>query len=183
GADDTNELPRWMHGLVLGQRALIQLRAGDPPAAMKDFDGAARLLTEHHPEDLCKVLLNRGVLALQQRHPERAGDDFTRCAAIANRHGLAILAAKAAYNLGYLAMLAGDLPRALREMDAATPMLNALSPAMLGVYHTDHAQVMLGAGLLREADEDLDVAVTLFRQTGDRHNQADAELARAHVAL
>src|SRR5204863_8457809 len=77
GADDTNELPRWMHGLVLGQRALIQLRAGDPPAAMKDFDGAARLLTEHHPEDLCKVLLNRGVLALQQRHPERAGDDFT----------------------------------------------------------------------------------------------------------
>src|SRR5205814_1793634 len=50
GADDTNELPRWMHGLVLGQRALIQLRAGDPPAAMKDFDGAARLLTEHHPE-------------------------------------------------------------------------------------------------------------------------------------
>src|SRR5205814_8390081 len=60
---------------------------------------------------------------------------------------------------------------------------NALSPAMLGVYHTDHAQVMLGAGLLREADEDLDVAVTLFRQTGDRHNQADAELARAHVAL
>jgi hypothetical protein len=47
----------------------------------------------------------------------------------------------------------------------------------------DRAQVLIAAGLFREADEDLAGAAELFRSDGMRQDQAEAELARAQVAL
>jgi hypothetical protein len=132
---------------------------------------------------VCRALLNRGILRLRPGTVGRARADFARCADIAARHGLELLAAKATHNLGYLSLLAGDLPRALREMDAVAPTLGRQSPVAAAVYHTDRAQVLLAAGLFGEAEEDLCRAADLFRTARVRQDEAEAELARAQVAL
>lgn len=182
-ADATPDIPRRVRGLIASQRALLYLRAGQSPNALAAFDETLRLLDESVPQDLCRAFLNRGYLHLQQRALAKARADFGACVDIATRHGLEVLAAKASHNLGYLSLLAGDLPRALREMDVVAPALGALSGPMAAVYYVDRAQVLLAAGLFHEADEDLSQAVALFRKSHIRQDQAEAELARAQVAL
>jgi tetratricopeptide (TPR) repeat protein len=182
-ADAVPDLPPRLRGLVASQRGLLYMRAGQAADALAGLDAALGLLDESVPVDLCRALLNRGNVHLRRRTIAAARADFSACVDIATRHGLELLAAKASHNLGYLSMLAGDLPRALRQMDAVAPALGGLSPPMAAVYYVDRAQVLLTAGLLREADEDLGRAGELFRAAGLRQDRAEAELARAQVAL
>jgi hypothetical protein len=182
-ADAVPGLPRWLRGLVAGQRALLYLRAAWLDEAMANFDTALRLLDDSRPEDVCRVLLNRSTAGMSLGRIAGVKDDLTRCAALARAAGLDLLAAKASHNLAYLLLLEGDLPRAMREMDAVAPVLVAESPASAAVYYVDRAQVMLAAGLFGEADEDLARAAALAAAARHSHNQAEAELVRARVAL
>jgi hypothetical protein len=182
-ADAVPGLPPRIRGLVASQRGLLHMRAGAVTPALAGFDAALRLLDEAEPQDVCRALLNRGILRLQPATVAQARADFGRCADIASRHGLPLLAAKATHNLGYLSLLAGDLPRALREMDAVAPTLGEQSPASAAVYHTDRAQALLAAGLFGEAEEDLCRAAELFRAARIRQDEGEAVLARAQVAL
>ncbi|GAA2514449.1 CHAT domain-containing protein [Pilimelia columellifera] len=182
-ADATPSLPDRLRGLVASQRGLLHMRAGALGPALDGYDAALRLLDESEPQDICRALLNRGMLRLKPGSLARARADFARCVDIANRHGLDLIAAKASHNLGYLSLLAGDLPRALREMDTVAPTLGEQSPASAAVYHVDRAQVLLTAGLFTEADDDLAQADELFRRAHSRQDQAEAELARAQLAL
>ncbi|MEJ3750781.1 CHAT domain-containing protein [Actinomycetes bacterium KLBMP 9797] len=182
-ADAVPELPPQLRGVVAGQRGLLCLRAGRSADALVAFDAALRLLDEAAPEELCRALLNRGMLRMRGGALRAARADFARCVDTARAHGLEILAAKAAHNLGYLSLLSGELPRALRDMDAVRSALSSQSEIYAAIYHVDRAQVLLAAGLWREADEDLGHAVELFRSAGARQDQAEAELARAQVAL
>jgi tetratricopeptide (TPR) repeat protein len=188
-ADRVSGLPDRIRGLVASQRGLVYMRAGHVTDALINFGAALKLLSEGEPEDVCRVLLNRGVVHMQQGTLASARADFTLCVATAERDGiemteaLELLAAKASHNLGYLSLLAGDLPRALREIDAVGHVLDHQSAMFSGVYHTDRAQVLLAAGLFREADDDLRRAAELLQKAGVRQGQAEAELARAQVAL
>lgn len=182
-ADAVPGLPGWLRGLVAGQRALLHLRAARPGEAMANFDAALRLLGDSHPEDVCRVLLNRSTAGLSLGRIAGVKDDLTRCAALARASGLDVMAAKASHNLAYLLLLEGDLPRAMREMDAVAPVLSTESPASAAVYYADRAQVMLAAGLFGEADEDLARAATLSAAGRHVQEEAEAELARARVAL
>jgi len=178
-------LPDRIRGLVASQRGLVHQRAGAVTASLEAFDEALRLLGDGpaDAEDRGRALLNRGIVHLQRGARAAARADFTACRDLADRSGLALLAAKAAHNLGYLSYLAGHLPRALQEMDAVAPQLGALSPMFAAVYHGDRAQVLLAAGLFTEADEDLQRAGDLLRAAGVRQELAEVELARARVAL
>jgi hypothetical protein len=182
-ADAVPGLPRWLRGLVAGQRALLYLRAAWRGEAMASFDAALRLLDGARPEDVCRVLLNRSTAGMSLGRIAGVKDDLIRCAALARASGLEVMAAKASHNLAYLHLLEGDLPRAMREMDAVAPMLGGESPASAAVYYVDRAQVMLAAGLFGEADEDLARAAALSAAARHAHDQAEAELARARVAL
>ncbi|ASW55541.1 CHAT domain-containing protein [Plantactinospora sp. KBS50] len=182
-AEAVPRLPRRLRGLAASQRGLLYMRAGQVDEAVEGFSAALRLLDGSAPHDVCRALLNRGILAMQHGGYAAAKADFARCAGLARRNGLDLLGAKAAHNLGYLALLSGDLPRALREMDAVAPSLTGQSPVYAAVYHIDRAQALLAAGLSREADEDLARAVELFRAARVRQDQAEAELARAQVAM
>jgi hypothetical protein len=186
-ADAVPRLPARLRGLVASQRGLLHMRAGAPAPALAGFDAALRLLDRAgagaQPQDVCRALLNRGILRLRPATLSRARADFARCAEIAGRHGLDLLAAKASHNLGCLSLLAGDLPRALREMDAVAPGLYGQSPASAAVHHADRARVLLAAGLFGEADEDLRRAAGLFRAARVPRDEAEAELARAEVAV
>ena len=182
-ADAVPGLPGWLRGLVAGQRALLYLRAARPGEAMANFDAALRLLGDSRPEDVCRVLLNRGTAGLSLGRIAGVKDDLTRCAELARASGLDVMAAKASHNLAYLLLLEGDLPRAMREMDAVAPVFVAESAAAAAVCYADRAQVMLAAGLFGEADEDLARAAALSAAGRHVQEEAEAELARARVAL
>ncbi|GFJ89445.1 CHAT domain-containing protein [Phytohabitans rumicis] len=169
--------------MIAAQRGLLYMRARRPAEALAALDAAVRLLDESEPEYICRPLLNRGIMHMQRGALAAARADFSRCTDIAGRHGLDMLAAKASHNLGYLSLLSGALPRALREMDTVRATLSDQSPIHAAIYHIDRAQVLLAAGLWREADEDLALAVDLFRGAKAPQDQAEAELARAQVAL
>jgi hypothetical protein len=186
-ADAVPALPARLRGLVASQRGLLHMRAGAVGPALAGFDAALRLLDRAgggaEPQDVCRALLNRGILRLRPATLSRARADFARCVVIAGRHSLDLLAAKASHNLGCLSLLAGDLPGALREMDAVAPGLYGQSPAAAAVHHADRARVLLAAGLFGEADEDLRRAADLFRAARVPRDEAEAELARAEVAV
>ncbi|HEY6794105.1 MAG TPA: CHAT domain-containing protein [Kineosporiaceae bacterium] len=176
-------LPERLQGLLAGQRGLLYQRAGMAAQSLAALDAAARLLGEDDPEERARVLLNRGILHLDRGARSPAAADFTACRGLARRHHLDLMAAKAAHNLGYVCFLTGDLPRALREMDAVAPQLGHQSPMFAAVYYSDRALVLHAAGLFHEADEDLEKAADLFRAAGVGLERATAELTRARVAL
>ncbi len=76
--------------------------------------------------------------------------------------GQSLLAATAHHNLGYLAMLQRDLPRAISEFeDAEAGYVAAGANGYLPQVHTDHAQVLADAALFDDADA--------LDQPGSRH--------------
>ncbi|MFD0748222.1 hypothetical protein ACFQ1L_45450 [Phytohabitans flavus] len=182
-ADEVPDLPPRLRGMVAAQRGLLFMRAGRSADALSALDAAVGLLDESVAEDICRPLLTRGILQMQRGVLTAARADFRRCVEIAGRHGLDMLAAKASHNLGYLSLLSGALPQALRDMDAVWATLAGQSPTYAAVCHIDRAQVLLAAGLWREADDDLAHAVDLFAGAKAPQDQAEAELTRAQVAL
>ncbi|WP_341359360.1 CHAT domain-containing protein [Georgenia sp. M64] len=169
-------------GLWHGQRGLLLLRAGRLAEAAVDLDHAAELIGPGSPVDLARVLLNRGVLAMGAADLERAEADFGRCLAVAEGARLHVHAAKAGANLAYLAHLRGDVPRALRLLDGATPALAAESPVLGAVAALDRARALAAAGLLTESAAALDAAIPVLGRARLVQDQAEAELTAAEVA-
>lgn len=176
-----------LRGLVLSQRGLLRLRAGRVIEALRDLDAAVPLQPAGSA-DLAVSLLNRGWLHLAIGNLQLARRDMEECARLAAPADRAVLSARVRHNLGYLAFLAGDLPTALAEMDAAHARSVALTPSGRApdpdpVYHLDRARVLFVAGLLAEADADLVEAAAGFVQLGSLQDRAECELSRAQVAL
>lgn len=179
GADDADDALR---GLAHSQRALVHLRTGRLADALADFEVAVPLVAGD-PRGLAVALLNRGTVHLAVGDVPAARADLTRCATHAAAHGLRSHEAKARHNLGYALMLAGDLPAAMAQMDAATREVVAAGGGLDGVGHLDRARLLHAAGLLAEADAELEQAIGAFAATGSRQDQAECELARARIAL
>ena len=171
-----------LQGLVHGQHGLILTRQGRLAEASEQLSVAVILLADN-PAELCRALLNRSTLYLNHVKLRQAGVDATRCAEIAERHGLEVRFAKALDNLGYLEMLRGDLPAALRLLDEAHRRLVELGTAHSAVVAVDRARVLRNAGLAREADVELAEAIGQLRKHRLNQDLAEAELARAEVAL
>lgn len=177
-ADPDHELG----GLVLSQRGLLHLRSGRFDRALADLDSAVAMWKQDDL-GLVRLLLNRGMLHLRSGQLTAAREDLRRCARIATALGLEMHAARAQHNLGYLQWLAGDLPVALAEMDAAQAKQSEGGPGGDAVYRLDRARVLFSAGLLDEADADLALAAANFAAVGSRQDRAECELSRAEIAL
>jgi tetratricopeptide (TPR) repeat protein len=161
------------------QRGSILVRRGSMDEALSHLDSAVALLDG---SDQCVTLLNRSALHLYRGDLAAADADLRQCVATAALHGLGVLYAKARFNLGHLAYRRGDLPAALRDIDAALhdPLLtSALHAIALG----GRAEALRAAGLTREADADLAEAVVIFRRERLTHDLGEALLARTQVAL
>jgi tetratricopeptide (TPR) repeat protein len=176
-------LPASLLGLLACQRALLLMRSGDWSGALSSYQKALPLLGDDDPMELARAALNRGVVHLRLGDLARAREDCERCIQIAGAHGLTVLRAHAMHNLGYLDMLAGDLPLALRRMDDVRPVFEELSAESKAVVDADRAEVMTRAGLFSSADTSLGAAARAFGSRGLRQSQAEAELARAQLAL
>ena len=171
---------------IHGQRGLLAMRAGEQQAAAAHLDDGVALVEHAEARDACILLLNRGSLHLDQGHLVQAREDLRSCVARAESIGDALLVYKASHNLGYLEFLAGDLPLALATMEtAARTHLDSAGGSVESepVGLLDRAQVLVEAGLVSEADRELERAAVLFAERGLEHDLAEVELSRARCAL
>lgn len=166
-------------GPLLGQRGLILFRGGRLDDARAAFDDAlARMPVDD--ADAMPVLLNRGALQVEQGLLGPARTDLERAARIARQLGHRQFEHGAVHNLGCLEFIAGDLPLALRLMQAS---LELDQETLEGLTHLDRARVLLAAGLPDEADAALVEAAELFRRDRCWQDLAETDLTRAEVAL
>ncbi|WP_380167147.1 CHAT domain-containing protein [Jannaschia sp. R86511] len=173
---------------VLGRaavnRGLVLFQSGTT-GALAAFDRALRVLPPVEFDARFVAHLNRGAVHLEARRLTAARRDFRSALSLAQRGhdepGIAMSSA----NLAYVLMLGDDLPGALRELDAVAPVLSRLSPVLGAKCVVNRAEVLLAAGLLDEAVEDLRGAARTFGAHGDVFEQAEAEhlLGRVHLAL
>jgi tetratricopeptide (TPR) repeat protein len=174
-----------LSGLVSSQRGLMLLRVGRLADALAQMDAAVPALAGM-PQELCRVLLNRGYVRMRSGALAGARADFTACADVAGRAGIEDLVVKARFNLGYLDFLSGDLPSALSVLDEALRQEETLPSSGGGtraVSLLSRARVLFTAGMVAESEADLAEAVAQFAISGARQDQAEAELARSQVAL
>ena len=162
------------------QHGLLLLREGRVAPAITQLDEAVELIDDAEPADQCKILINRGEAHDQLGHIESAISDFSRAFALSRHYGLAELEFAARHNLGYMHYLAGNLPRSLELMPTVE---QATSDHYKGVVGIDRSRVLLSAGLVADADRTLVDATEALERTELQALLAEAELARAEVAL
>jgi tetratricopeptide (TPR) repeat protein len=162
------------------QYGLLMLREGRVAAAIKQLDGAVKLIDDAEPADQCKILINRGEAHNQLGHIQFAISDFSRAFALSRHYGLGELEFAARHNLGYMHYLVGNLPRSLELMPTVE---QATSDHYKGVVGIDRSRVLLSAGLVADADRTLVDATEALERTELHALLAEAELTRADVAL
>ncbi len=165
---------------VGGQIGLLHLRRGRTDDAIAAFDRISHGLDGADPHDSGAVLINRGVLWLDQLSLRRARSDFAHCSEVAAGSGDLVLESMARHNLGYVEFLAGDLPQALADM-AASARVDPGAPRPTGML--DETRVMVEAGLSSDAEARLAAAQEVFGTQGLVHDVAETECARAEVAI
>jgi tetratricopeptide (TPR) repeat protein len=163
---------------------MLFMRAGRSADALQAFTEAEPDLTvAEQPEELTRLLLNRGNVHLQRGDVQRARTDFARAMVEAREVPAPVLLAKAEHNLGYVELLTGDLPAALEMMGEARPILDPLSRAIAAVNDQDRAEVLVAAGLTDDAVGALRSAVAALGTRSLRQQQAEAELVLARLLL
>jgi tetratricopeptide (TPR) repeat protein len=173
-------LPAVEVGKLVAQRALIHTRLGETRQSLSDFAHALPLLTDS-PEESGRARLNRGNLYLQQGSISAAIEDYEAATDALDRAGAEVLAAKTRHNLGYAAMMAGDLVRAVRLMDAAAVVMRPISLESAAISDQDRGEALLAAGMHDEGRHNLQRAAELFGRKRWRRAQAEAELVLART--
>ena len=166
--------------LVHDLRGLMLIRSGELRASLPELDEAVVLLDHLEESERPALLLNRGTVHLIGRDLVAARHDLVRSIELAAAAGDLTTEFKARHNLGYAEYLAGNLPQALDSIARA----DALDvPVSRSVGLLDRARVLMEAGLLEEAEESLAAATHLLTLERANQDRAEAQLARAELAL
>ncbi len=132
---------------------------------------------------LANCLMNRAVVRMQRHRLETCTADLRRAIAIYEAHEDHDSLAEATHNLGYAALLGGDLVSALRLMAQSRPTFAATSALATAISDLDRAEVLRDAGLTTEAEALLARVAVQFGAQRMRQARGEAEfhLARSLV--
>lgn len=169
-------------GVLQGQLATVLVNRGRLGEAMHWFEEAISALGDD-PFAAANLRMNRSLVAMQMRDLPAAIDDLEQAVAAFEQHAEPVDVAEARHNLGYTALLGGDLVRAMREMGAARPVIAAASEANAAIGDVDMAEALRDAGLVTEAERLLRQAAQAFRENGMPQARAEAELQLARSLL
>ncbi|MGZ3141937.1 CHAT domain-containing protein [Lentzea chajnantorensis] len=161
-------------------RGLHLCRSADPRPAMAELTAVIRELRRYDDQRwLANALIGRGIARCYALRLAGADADFTAAAAALRTIGESGRIAMCLHNRGFVAMLAGDLPSALRRYEeAARAGLDSTSrPEAL----VDRAEALLAAGLDEEAHRVVEPALALLERCGRR--SPEAVLLGARCAL
>ncbi|HEX8864837.1 MAG TPA: CHAT domain-containing protein [Lentzea sp.] len=161
-------------------RGLHLCNSAEPRLAIAELTSVIRELRRHEDDRwLANALVGRGIARCGATKLVEAEADFAAAQTLLQAIGEPGRAAMCLHNRGFVAMLAGDLPLALRRYEeAAKAGLDSTSrPEAL----VDRAEALLAAGLTTEARRVLTPAMELLRRC-KRHVPALAVLS-ARCAL
>lgn len=166
--------------IVAGQLGVLFTRAGR-------LDEAERMLTRAIDglDSIARAncLLNRSVVHMHRRAFAACTADLEEAVALYEAEGDAAAAAEARHNLGYTALLRGDLVEALDLMAQSRPVIAESSPEGAAMSDLDRAEVLRDAGLVEEAERLLESVATTFGAARMRQAQAEAEYHLARSLL
>lgn len=172
---------------ALSVKAYNLTRSGDPDGALATLEGAAPSLPRIDTEDRLRFLLNRAFAGLACGDVQSSLADLQQVEEEGRAAGLYDLAQKARHNLGYVAFMRGDLPRALELMSSTVvdpdevPSVARLARDPISLM--DRAQVLSEAGLVDEADDLLEGALLALSEQGRVQDEGEVHLARGRATL
>lgn len=159
-------------GVLAGQLGSVLVNQGRLDEGLEWLGRAIETIPDD-PLAVANLRVNRSLVHMQRRDLARSAADLEETLPVFAAHGSPSDLAEARHNLGYVALLEGDLVRAMGEMAAARPVLAALSSANAAICDADRAEVLRDAGLVVEAERVLAAAAESFG--ADRMPQARAE--------
>lgn len=134
-------------------------------------------------DERANVLLNRSIALMQLGRLDASLADLGEATQIYARVGDAASIAMCEHNAGYLALLQGDLVRALEGMQRAAEVLSGDSSVTAAIGELDRAEVLRDAGLTSEAEFMLARAARTFGAHGMRQARGEAEFNLARSLL
>jgi tetratricopeptide (TPR) repeat protein len=166
-------------------RGLVLYWRGDFAKAITTLDGACRALKRHGDRTgEVRTRINLGAVLGQVRDFRAAERHLQEAIAVATGLGQSLIVANAHHNLGFLAMLQRDLPRAITEFEAAEHgYVAGAAGSYLPQVHANHAQVLADAGLFDDAETLAHKALEMFESDGHEIEMAGALVTLAEVRL
>jgi tetratricopeptide (TPR) repeat protein len=162
---------------------LVLQRTGRGAEALACYGAAERTLREHDDARWQVIMLTlRGTLLAYHGHDRAADADLVLAVELARENGYEVLHHGARHNLGFAALRAGDLPRALQMFDEARELAQRLGRP-IHANLADRADVLRAAGLVEEARECAEQAASGHERSGFAFNAAEARLLAAEAAL
>ena len=135
--------------ILYGQLGSIEMDRGRLETAAawlgRSIDGLA-----HDPVRSANMRMNRSLVSMQWGRLAEAREDLETAADDYRAADLPLDEAQARHNLGYVAMLSGDLVEALQIMQEARALLDRESSTWEAIGEGDRAEVLRDAGLTTE---------------------------------
>lgn len=179
-ADD--HLSPHTRGVLAGQLGSVLVHQGKLDEGLR-WLGLAIDTIPDDPLAVANLRLNRSVVHMQRRDLAASRADLRAALAVFEERGSEIDVAEARHNLGYAALIGGDLVQAMREMALARPTLAALSRVNAAISDSDRAEVLRDAGLVTDAERLLAAAAQAFGDDGMPQARGQAELNLAASLL
>jgi tetratricopeptide (TPR) repeat protein len=168
--------------VLSGQLGTLLMHAGRLSEAGAALTQAIDAIAEESTE-LANFLMNRSIVRMQQHDLDACVADLQRAVAVYEANGDAEPLAEARHNLGYAALLAGDLVTALALMTRSRPTLAAISDLAAAISDLDRAEVLRDAGLTTEAEALLAQVAVQFGAQRMRQARGEAEFHLARSLL
>lgn len=171
--------------VLSGQLGVLLMQSGRLDEAETMLTSAIDALTAVGAEsiELANCLMNRSVVRMQRHELEACTADLRRAVAVYEAADAAEPLAEARHNLGYAALLGGDLVTALSLMTRSRPTLAAASDLAAAISDLDRAEVLRDAGLTTEAEALLSTVAREFGAQRMRQARAEAEFHLARSLL
>lgn len=168
--------------MLFGQLGLLALERGDLDEAVSWLDRGIAGIGDSR-EHRTPMLVNRSVAHMLAGRLDAARADGEASADSYAQQGDDIERAMAVHNLGYIALLEGDLIRGLALMSEARPVMEAASPVNGAISAVDRAEVLRDAGLVTEAEGLLERVARVFGAHNMRQARGEAEFSLARSLL
>jgi len=166
--------------IIAGQLGVLFTRSGR-------LDDAEKMLTRAIDglDSIARAncLLNRSLVHMHRRAFSACSADLEQAIVLYEAEGDVGAAAEARHNLGYTALLRGDLIEALELMAQSRPVIAASSREGAAMSDLDRAEVLRDAGLVDEAEHLLASVAATFGASRMRQAQAESEYHLARSLL
>ena len=172
-----------LRAAILSQEGAIRQRLGETEEAMSCYSRALPIFREVGDHSSVALTLNNvAMLKLAGGAAGAASKDLDEARRLYAGLGYKSERAAVEHNLGMVAAFRGDIPEALRLFDQSESLLHELHGSAAEIQ-VSRAEVLMSAGLFREAVAIVEELVDYMHRTGLGEDEAEARLAGAQAAL